>query len=235
MGRNGHRLSIVRPASSRARCAHPFPGWIDGFKVADPLIIAYGRGQLPEFPGLPDCVLDVIPVDFVVNAILAAAAKPRRRRARVLPRRLRRVATRCRSTRMYGNVNEYFTANPMPDDAAAPRSADLEVPRRPRRARPERAERGARRRERVLERLPSTRAPAPAARARPARSATSPSCVTSPSCTAPTSQPRSSSTTRRRGPSDALPPTDADDLGFDVAAIDWEDYMQHVHFPAITR
>ena len=70
----GHRLSIVRPSIIESALHHPFPGWIDGFKVADPLIIAYGRGQLPDFPGLPDSILDVIPVDFVVNAALAVAA-----------------------------------------------------------------------------------------------------------------------------------------------------------------
>ncbi|MCU1415917.1 MAG: NAD-dependent epimerase/dehydratase family protein, partial [Schumannella sp.] len=75
-GENGHRLSVVRPAIIESALRHPFPGWIDGFKVADPLIMAYGRGLLPEFPGLPDSILDVIPVDYVVNAILAAAANP---------------------------------------------------------------------------------------------------------------------------------------------------------------
>lgn len=69
-----HRLSIVRPTIIESSLAHPFPGWIDGFKVADPLIAAYGRGMLPEFPALADSILDVIPVDHVVNAILAAAA-----------------------------------------------------------------------------------------------------------------------------------------------------------------
>ena len=54
-GETGHRLSVVRPAIIESALQHPFPGWIDGFKVADPLIIAYGRGLLPEFPGLPDC------------------------------------------------------------------------------------------------------------------------------------------------------------------------------------
>ncbi|MDQ2697578.1 MAG: SDR family oxidoreductase, partial [Actinomycetota bacterium] len=53
-GENGHRLSVVRPAIIESALQHPFPGWIDGFKVADPLIMAYGRGLLPEFPGLPD-------------------------------------------------------------------------------------------------------------------------------------------------------------------------------------
>ncbi len=69
-------LSVVRPAIVESALRHPYPGWIDGFKMADPLILAFGRGILPEFPGLPDGVLDVIPVDIVVNATLAAAAAP---------------------------------------------------------------------------------------------------------------------------------------------------------------
>lgn len=67
----GHRLSVVRPSIIESALRHPQPGWIDGYKVADPLIMAYAKGALPEFPGLPDSVLDVIPVDFVVNAITA--------------------------------------------------------------------------------------------------------------------------------------------------------------------
>ena len=27
----------------------PYPGWIEGFKMAEPIILAYGRGELPEF------------------------------------------------------------------------------------------------------------------------------------------------------------------------------------------
>ncbi|MGH3899501.1 MAG: HAD-IB family hydrolase [Pseudonocardiaceae bacterium] len=72
----GRPLSVVRPAIVESALRHPYPGWIDGFKMADPLIIAFGRGMLREFPGLPDSVLDVIPVDLVVNAILAVAARP---------------------------------------------------------------------------------------------------------------------------------------------------------------
>lgn len=72
----GHRLSIVRPTIIESALRSPYPGWIDGFKVADPLIAAYGRGQLPEFPALADTIMDVIPVDFVVNACLAAGFSP---------------------------------------------------------------------------------------------------------------------------------------------------------------
>ncbi len=44
--------------------------------MAEPIILAFGRGILQDFSGLPDSVLDIIPVDFVVNAVLAVAASP---------------------------------------------------------------------------------------------------------------------------------------------------------------
>jgi HAD superfamily hydrolase (TIGR01490 family) len=69
-------LSIVRPSIIESSYAHPFPGWIEGFKMADPIILAYGRGAIPDFPGIPEGILDVIPADHVVNAILAVAATP---------------------------------------------------------------------------------------------------------------------------------------------------------------
>ena len=68
-------LSIVRPSIVESALRTPFPGWIEGFKMADPIILAYGRGAIPEFPGIPEGVLDLIPVDFVVNAMLAVAAR----------------------------------------------------------------------------------------------------------------------------------------------------------------
>lgn len=108
------QLTIVRPSIIESALRHPFPGWIDGFKVADPLILAYGRGQLREFPGLPDSILDVIPVDFVVNAILAAAAHPPAAgEARYL-----HVASGSSNPmpfhQMYENTREYFTQHPVP-------------------------------------------------------------------------------------------------------------------------
>ena len=69
-------LSIVRPSIIESAYTHPSPGWIDGFKMADPIIRAYGLGQIPEFPGIPEGIIDIIPVDFVVNALLAVAANP---------------------------------------------------------------------------------------------------------------------------------------------------------------
>jgi fatty acyl-CoA reductase len=110
----GRPLSVVRPAIVESALRYPYPGWIDGFKMADPLIIAFGRGVLREFPGLPDSVLDVIPVDLVVNAILAAAARPPASDPAYL-----HVSSGASNPLTFQNMyvlcREYFDRHPMPD------------------------------------------------------------------------------------------------------------------------
>ncbi|HEY1419454.1 MAG TPA: HAD-IB family hydrolase [Candidatus Dormibacteraeota bacterium] len=69
-------LSIVRPSIIESALEEPFPGWLEGFRMAEPLILAFGRGVLRDFSGLPDSLLDIIPADFVVNTVLAVAANP---------------------------------------------------------------------------------------------------------------------------------------------------------------
>lgn len=73
----GHRLTVLRPTIIESAHRLPHPGWIDGFKVADPLIAAYARGELLGFPGRPDGIIDIVPVDHVVAAALAALDHPK--------------------------------------------------------------------------------------------------------------------------------------------------------------
>ncbi len=68
-------VTIVRPSIIESAYAEPAPGWIRGFRMAEPVLIAYGRGLLKEFPGIPEGVVDVIPVDMVVAAIITLAAR----------------------------------------------------------------------------------------------------------------------------------------------------------------
>ncbi len=68
-------VTIVRPSIIESALAEPAPGWIRGFRMAEPVIISYARGLLREFPGVPEGVVDVIPVDLVVAAIIDAAAR----------------------------------------------------------------------------------------------------------------------------------------------------------------
>ncbi|XP_054811952.1 fatty acyl-CoA reductase 2, chloroplastic-like [Prosopis cineraria] len=68
-------MVILRPSVIESSYTQPFPGWIQGYRVLDPLIINFGKGQLPGFLGDPKAVIDVIPVDMVANATMAAIAK----------------------------------------------------------------------------------------------------------------------------------------------------------------
>ena len=68
-------VTTVRPSIIESAYAEPFPGWIRGFRMAEPIIIGYGRGLLTDFPGIPQGVLDVIPVDLVAASICAVAAR----------------------------------------------------------------------------------------------------------------------------------------------------------------
>lgn len=66
---------IIRPSVIESTYREPFPGWIQGNRMLDPVILGYGKGQLTGFPFDPNAVIDVVPVDMVVNASLAAIAK----------------------------------------------------------------------------------------------------------------------------------------------------------------
>jgi fatty acyl-CoA reductase len=108
-------LSIIRPSIIESALAHPYPGWIEGFKMAEPIILAYGRGTIPEFPGIPEGIVDIIPVDHVVNAMLAVAAHP------PTPEQpgYYHVSSGSRNPLqylgLYRYVKEYFEAHPLPE------------------------------------------------------------------------------------------------------------------------
>ena len=63
---------LVRPSIVESANQYPFPGWNEGFTTTAPLILIALRGQ-PIIPVNEKLVLDIIPVDMVSGAILAAA------------------------------------------------------------------------------------------------------------------------------------------------------------------
>ncbi|XP_048235859.1 fatty acyl-CoA reductase 2, chloroplastic-like [Ricinus communis] len=65
---------IIRPSVIESTCREPFPGWMEGNRMMDPIILYYGKGQLTGFLVDPKGVLDVVPADMVVNATMAAMA-----------------------------------------------------------------------------------------------------------------------------------------------------------------
>jgi HAD superfamily hydrolase (TIGR01490 family) len=68
-------ITVVRPSIIESALAEPRPGWIRGFRMAEPIIVSYARGLLKEFPGVPEGVTDVIPVDLVVATIIAVSGE----------------------------------------------------------------------------------------------------------------------------------------------------------------
>ncbi|KAA8518323.1 hypothetical protein F0562_015793 [Nyssa sinensis] len=68
-------LVIIRPSVIESTLQDPFPGWIEGNRMMDPIVLLYGKGQLSGFLVDPNGVLDVVPADMVVNSTLAAMAK----------------------------------------------------------------------------------------------------------------------------------------------------------------
>jgi fatty acyl-CoA reductase len=105
-------LSIVRPSIIESALRRPSPGWIEGFKMAEPLILAYGRGELPDFPSAPDGIIDIVPVDLVVNALLAVMASPPPEQ----PEYYQVVSGSSNPLlfhQLYDQVHRYFTAKPL--------------------------------------------------------------------------------------------------------------------------
>jgi len=123
-------ITLVRPSIIESALAEPRPGWIRGFRMAEPIIVSYARGLLREFPGVPEGIVDVIPVDLVVAAILAVAARgPEPGRPKVY-----HVASGVRNPLRYGHLVElsedFFSRNPLYDDRGQPiKRARMVVPR----------------------------------------------------------------------------------------------------------
>ena len=68
-------LTIVRPAIIESTYQEPVPGWVEGVKVADAIILAYAREKTPFFPARANGVIDVIPADMAANSLILAAAE----------------------------------------------------------------------------------------------------------------------------------------------------------------
>jgi len=237
-GREDLPLSIVRPSIIESALLHPFPGWIDGFKMADPIIRAYGLGQIPEFPGIPEGIVDIIPVDFVVNAILAVAASPPPPGSPAHYHVSSGDRNPLQFHQLYRLVREYFERHPLPERGRGehkvpewtfPGNVTVEKLLR-------RAEKVTDVAERVVNRLPKSKAMRDAAR-RVDRDKARVDFVKRYSdlygayTEAEVIYTDDVAMALYRG----LPLEDRARFPFDAIAIDWRHYLQEVHSPAVTR
>ncbi len=116
------RVAIVRPSVIESSLSEPSPGWLDGLRMADPLIVAIGKGRLRSLPLNPEVNLDIVPVDMVVNAILAEAANLHS--AKIDGIRIIHVATGSEKPismgDLYSHVYEFFRRTPLLDKQGSP-------------------------------------------------------------------------------------------------------------------
>lgn len=63
---------IIRPSIITSTLKEPLPGWMEGIKTIDSVVIGYAKQNLPFFLVDLDLIMDVIPGDMVVNAMMVA-------------------------------------------------------------------------------------------------------------------------------------------------------------------
>jgi fatty acyl-CoA reductase len=113
-------VTFVRPSIVESSLSEPRPGWIRGFRMAEPVIISYGRGLLSQFPGVPEGTVDVVPVDLVVATIIAVCAKgPDPRGPTVF-----QIASGARNPLRYGTlvdlIRDWYIEHPLYDHRGQP-------------------------------------------------------------------------------------------------------------------
>ncbi|HXK58500.1 MAG TPA: AMP-binding protein [Acidobacteriota bacterium] len=129
--RAGRPTVIIRPSIIESSLSEPCPGWLDGLRMADPLIVAIGKGRLKSLPLDPNVVLDLVPVDMVVNVLLASLLDAEEKGNL----RIYQIATGHLNPatlgQLYQLIYRYFSQNPMLDRAGQPiRVKKLSFPRR---------------------------------------------------------------------------------------------------------
>ena len=118
-GRGDVPVTIVRPSIIESAHREPRPGWIRGFRMAEPVIISYARGLLKEFPGIPEGTVDVIPVDHVAAAVIDAAARGPEDEPTVV-QVASGAANPLKYRRLVNLVQEWFGEHPLYDTKGQP-------------------------------------------------------------------------------------------------------------------
>ena len=231
-------ISIVRPSIIESAISEPFPGWIRGFRMAEPIIVSYARGLLKEFPGVPEGIVDVIPVDMVVADVIAVAANgPADDEVAVY-----QIASGVRNPLRYGRlvelVQEWFTQRPLYDDRGQPISVPAwSFPGRGRVQRQlKRATTGIDTIEKVLAALPLRGRRAMLSSQLEERSAMAKRAMgyveLYGSYTETEARYRID---RTLALFDLLSDADKADFAFDPGTIVWEEYVNDVHLPSIVK
>ena len=228
--------AIVRPSIIESSFDEPEPGWLGGFRMCEPLIVGFGKGRLPDFPADPDIILDIIPVDFVVNAILAAAEATARRGGI----EVYHVATGTQNPLYFRGIfeatHEYFMKYPMIEDGKPVAVPIWKYPSL------EEFQRKLDSRMRMVDLAVQTlgKLPIRAAKRKRRQLVLKQSGIKALlhyiRIYAPYTRTNFEfETGKTQGLYDALSPTEQQRFNFDVSRIHWRRYFQEIHIPGIKR
>jgi nucleoside-diphosphate-sugar epimerase len=227
-------VTIVRPTIIESALHRPRPGWLEGIKVADPLILAYAARGLTHLPGAAANRIDIVPVDHVANACVAAAAHPPEGLLRTLA-----VASSARNPLAIGELAEqirtYFLAHPLPGRNGKPvKIGHLKFVERRAALAP------TVRREKLAAALAAAAMRSPvripqerllrgnrALAGRVTRMVKIYGAYTDLDCVFDDSNARALFT--------SMPEDDRSALPFDTAEFNWDDYLQTIHLPQVRR
>ncbi|KAI3839308.1 hypothetical protein MKX03_016852 [Papaver bracteatum] len=112
-----HKVVILRPTIVTSTLKEPFPGWIEGVRTIDSVILACGKGNIRCFPMNPQTVVDVIPGDMVVNAAIVATVGHANQPSNGDNCSIYHVGSSTKAplhgTKLFDYVYNYFCKNPM--------------------------------------------------------------------------------------------------------------------------
>ena len=228
--------AIVRPSIIESSFDEPEPGWLGKFRMSEPLIVGFGKGRLPDFPADPDIILDIIPVDFVVNAMLAAAEAT----AKHGGIEVYHVATGTQNPLYFRGIfdatHDYFVENPMLENGKPvavpvwqyPSMEEFQQKLDSRMALLDFTIR-------VLDKLP-IRAAKRKRRQLALKQSGIKALLHYIKIYAPYTRTSFEFETRKmQGLYDALSPTEQQRFNFDVSQIHWRQYFQEIHIPGIKK
>ena len=228
--------AIVRPSIIESSFDEPEPGWLGGFRMCEPLIVGFGKGRLPDFPADPNIILDIIPVDFVVNAILVAAEATARRGGI----EVYHVATGTQNPLYFRGIfeatYEYFMEYPMLEDGKPVAVPIWKYPSL------EEFQRKLDSRMRLVDLAVQTlsKLPIRAAKRKRRQLVLKQSGIKALMHYIRIYAPYTRTnfefeTEKTQGLYDALSPTEQQRFNFDVSRIHWKRYFQEIHIPGIKR
>ncbi|KAI5004030.1 hypothetical protein ZWY2020_031273 [Hordeum vulgare] len=104
---------IIRPSIITSTLKEPLPGWMEGIRTVDTVIMGYANQTLSFFLGNLDSILDMIPGDMVVNAMMAALlAHSNDQQGQIIYNVTSSLSNPATSSLVIDSMHRYFFENP---------------------------------------------------------------------------------------------------------------------------